>query len=162
MTHFHVAEINIGRTIAPLDSPQLAEFVNALAEINALADGSPGFVWRLQSEEGNATSIHIYDDPQIIVNLSVWESIADLKAYAYTSRHVQFVRRRSEWFETMQQPYLALWWVPAGMHPTALEAKARLDYLAAHGETAYAFTFRQLFEPTVEGELLTSSKLPQP
>lgn len=148
MTQYHLAEINIGRTLAPLDSPVMAEFVEALAEINALADGSPGFVWRLQSDDGNATAIRVYEDPLTIVNLSVWESVAALRAYAYQSRHVNFVRRRSEWFESLpQNSYMALWWVPVGTLPTALEAKERLDHLTANGETPYAFSFKQMFEP---------------
>jgi hypothetical protein len=156
MTNYHIAEINIGRTVDALESKVMAEFVGALAEINAVADASPGFVWRLQSEDGNATAIRVYEDPRIIVNVSVWESVAALRAYAYTGRHVNYVRRRSEWFEAMQQPYMALWWVSAGTQPTALEAKARLDHLEAHGETPFAFSFRKLFEPTAEGELLSS------
>jgi hypothetical protein len=150
MTQYQIAEINIGRTLAPLDSSVMAEFVNALAEINALADGSPGFVWRLQSEEGNATAIRVYEDPLTIVNLSVWDSIESLRAYAYQSRHVNFVRRRSEWFESLpQNSYMALWWVPAGTQPTAQEAKERLDYLTANGETPYAFSFKKIFEPEI-------------
>jgi len=156
MSLYQIAEINIGRTVAPLDSPAMAEFVEALAHINALADASPGFVWRLQSEEGDATSIRVYDDPLIIVNLSVWDSIESLRAYAYKSRHVQFVRRRLEWFQMMDEAYMALWWIPAGQYPTALEAKQRLDHLRNQGPTPYAFSFQKLFEPTIIGELLTS------
>ena len=119
----------------------------ALDEINALADSAPGFVWRLKGDDNNATSIQPYADLSLIVNLSVWETIESLKEYAYKGRHVEFVRRRHEWFETPKQPYLALWWIPAGHIPTILQAKARLTYLQEYGPTPYAFNFQNVFDP---------------
>lgn len=142
---FHVAELNIGRTVAPLDEPAMADFVANLDPVNALGEASPGFVWRLQDEFGAATSIRAYADPLMIVNLTVWETIEALRAFAYRSDHVEFLRRRREWFVPLDGPSLVLWWVPAGHRPTVAEAKARLAYLAAHGPTPAAFTLKTPF-----------------
>lgn len=144
---YHLAQVNIGRIIAPLDDPLLAGFVARLDEINALADRSPGFVWRLQTEAGNATDLRPYEDERILVNMSVWESFEHLKDYVYRSAHAQVMRQRRQWFEKFEGLYLALWWVKAGHLPTVPEAKQRLEYLAEHGESAYAFTFSQPFPP---------------
>jgi hypothetical protein len=147
MPKFHLAQLNIGRMLGPTDSPVMAEFMNALDRINALAEASPGFVWRLKDETGNATSIRVYADERLAVNLSVWESVEALREYAYKSEHVAFVRRRHEWFETLTTPYMVMWWIPAGTLPTPQEAKARLEHLTEHGETPHAFSFKKLFEP---------------
>ena len=141
---YHLAQVNVARLKAPIDSPLLNDFVAKLGEINALADGSPGFVWRLQSEQGNATAIQAYDDPMIIVNMSVWESPERLRDFVYRSNHVEVMRQRRKWFEKMDV-YLVLWWVPAGHVPTLAEAKARLAHLEKHGESAHAFTFRCVY-----------------
>ncbi len=146
-TKYHLAQVNIGRMLAPLDDPLVAEFVARLDEINALADGSPGFVWRLQTEQGNATSLRPYDDERILVNMSVWESLEYLKAYVYKSAHVEVMRQRRQWFEKFEGMYLALWWVKAGHIPTVAEAKRRLEYLSEYGESAHVFTFKQPFPP---------------
>jgi hypothetical protein len=143
MAH-HLAQINIATLKEPIDSPLLADFVAKLDEVNKLADGAPGFVWRLQSEQGNATAIQAYDDPMTIVNLSVWESPKLLRDFVYGSGHLEVMRQRRKWFQKMEV-YLALWWVPAGHIPTVVEAKARLAYLAQQGESAQAFTMRQIF-----------------
>ena len=129
-----------------MDTPLLAEFVSNLDPINALADGSPGFVWRLQTEDGDATSIRAFDDDLMIINMSVWESIDQLAQFVYRSGHVAVMRRRREWFERMRM-YLALWWVPLGHAPTIGEAQDRLAHLEAHGPSPYAFTFKQRFAP---------------
>src|SRR5947209_1188985 len=126
----------------------MAGFVARLAGINALADRSPGFVWRLQTEEGDATYLRPYDDDRILFNLSAWESIEQLKSYVYRSAHSEVMRERRQWFEKFDEMYIALWWVKAGHIPTVAEAKQRLAYLQQHGETAFAFTFKQLFPPT--------------
>ena len=153
MTHssrpgaFHVAEFNIGRTVAPLDDPALADFVDNLQLINALGDASPGFVWRLQDQFGAATTIRAFDDPLMIVNLTVWETIESLRAFAYRTTHVEYLRRRREWFEPLAGPSLVLWWVPAGHRPTIDEARERLDRLAADGPTPAAFTLKTTFPP---------------
>jgi len=147
MPAFHVAQVNIGRIVGPIDSPVMAEFVARLDEINALAERSPGFVWRLKTEDGDATAIRPYDDDMIIVNMSVWESAAALHDYVYRSEHVEVMRRRREWFSRMTDAFMALWWVPAGHLPTVAEAVARLERLRTDGPTPHAFTFRQQFPP---------------
>ena len=147
MSAFHLAQVNVGRMRGPIDSPVMAEFVAQLDEINALAERSPGFVWRLKTEDGDATAIRPYDDDMIIVNMSVWDSAAALHDYVYRSAHVEVMRRRREWFSRMTDAFMALWWVPAGHFPTVADAVARLDRLRADGPTPHAFTFRQQFPP---------------
>jgi hypothetical protein len=147
MSGFHLAQINVARMKAPLDSPAMAGFVGRLAEINALADGSPGFVWRLQTEEGDATYIRPYEDDRIIVNLSVWESVESLKHYVYRTAHAELLRDRKSWFEHFGEAYLAMWWVPAGHRPGVDEAKQRLAHLAEHGPSQFAFTFKSVQPP---------------
>jgi hypothetical protein len=141
---YHLAQFNIGRMLAPVESPIMADFVNNLEYINTIADQTPGFVWRLKSDNGNATSIKIYEDDLIIINMSVWESIETLHQYVYASEHVNFFRRRKAWFERMKV-YMTLWWIPAGHIPTPQEAQERLAYMEAHGVTPYAFTFKERF-----------------
>jgi heme-degrading monooxygenase HmoA len=153
---YQLAEVNIARLAAPLESQQLAEFVARLDEINSLADESPGFIWRLQSDEGNATYFKPYDDDLILFNLSVWESPEDLKKYVYGSAHAEVFKRRREWFEKFNGMFFAMWWVRSGEIPTIQEAKQRLEYLEKNGPTEFAFTFKQIFEPTGrEFEILT-------
>jgi hypothetical protein len=142
---YHLAQVNVGRLVAPIDSPELADFVANLEPINALGDASPGFVWRLQTDAGDATAVPVLDDAEMIVNLTVWESVEALADFAYRSDHKDFLRRRREWFVPMDEAYLALWWVPAGHTPTVPEAEERLLHLRAHGPTAYVFTFRDRF-----------------
>ena len=144
---FHIAQINIGRAVGDVDGPLLAEFMALLDPVNELADSSAGFVWRMQDEEGNNTSLRPYEDERIIINMSVWESIEALRAFVYSGMHVSVMRRRREWFEKFESTYLGLWWVPAGTIPTVEDAKLRLASLDEHGPTPYAFTFRQTFEP---------------
>lgn len=140
-----IAQLNIGRLVAPTDSPVVAEFMEALDEVNALADASPGFVWRFQTEDGNATAERPFDDDSILVNFSTWNSIDELADYVYRSAHAVYLRRRREWFERMHETYHVLWWVPVGHRPTVTEAIDRLDHLRAHGPTPHAFTFRTRF-----------------
>ncbi|HKE54929.1 MAG TPA: DUF3291 domain-containing protein [Actinomycetota bacterium] len=150
---WQVAQVNIARFKAPIDSPLIAGFVERLDPINALADDAPGFVWRLQTEEGNATSIHAFEDDLILVNMSVWESVEDLNAFVYRSPHFEVFRRRREWTEHMDRAYLALWWIHAGTIPTVEEGKRRLDLLIEHGPTSDAFTFKRTFPaPASEAE----------
>jgi hypothetical protein len=144
---FHIAQVNIARMLAPLDSPVMATFVARLVEINALADQSPGFVWRLQTEEGDATYLRPYDDDRILFNLSVWESVEELKDYVYKSAHSELLRQKRDWFEKFDRMHMAMWWVKAGHIPTIGEAKQRFKYLQERGETEHAFTFKQLFPP---------------
>ena len=152
MPTFHLAHLNIGRIRAPMDSPELAEFAAALDPINALADAAPGFVWRLQSESGNATDIKVYDDDLLLVNMSVWESVDALYEYVYRTDHRAYLARRREWFEKMDELFTVMWWVPAGHIPTVEEAKAKLELLRDQGPTDQAFTFRTRFPaPQAEG-----------
>jgi hypothetical protein len=144
-TQFEIAQVNIGKIRAPLDDPMLSGFVARLEDINALADSSPGFVWRLQTDAGNATSFRPYDDDRILVNMSVWATPEDLRDFVYRSAHSEVMRQRKSWFERFDGMYYALWWVPVGHLPTIDEAKDRLDYLRGHGESAHAFTFAKLY-----------------
>jgi hypothetical protein len=144
---FQIAQINIGRARGPVDGPMLADFMALLDPINELADAAPGFVWRLQDDAGNNTSLRPYDDDRIIVNMSVWESIDALWDFVYASAHLAVMRRRREWFERFESTYLGLWWIPAGTIPTVDDAKLRLASLDEHGPTPYAFTFKKRFAP---------------
>jgi hypothetical protein len=150
---FHLAQLNIARLIAPLDDPRIQGFVSQLEPINALADRDPGFVWRLQSESGNATDIAYGDDPFVIVNMSVWESIEALREFAYKSQHVQVFRDRAKWFEKAVKPAYCLWWVPVGHRPTLAEARERLEHYQRHGATPYSFWFSQQFPEPVANEV---------
>jgi hypothetical protein len=148
MSGFELAQLNIARARAPLDEPAMDGFVSRLAEINALGEASPGFVWRLtDASGGDATGIRAYDDPLIIVNLTVWAGIDELFAFAYRTRHVELFRARHDWFVPLGSPSLVLWWVPAGHRPTIAEARERLDHLAEHGSTAHAFSLKSRFDP---------------
>lgn len=147
MSNYHLAQLNIGRILAPMDSPTMAEFAGRLDEINAMADGAPGFVWRLHDAAGNATALRPFEDDWLLVNMSVWESVAQLKTFTYQTAHAEVMRKRRQWFEPHTEMYFVLWWVPAGHIPTVQEAIERLHYMQANGETAHAFTFKKTFEP---------------
>lgn len=142
---YELAQLNVGIIKGPMDSPVMAEFAANLDRINALADRSPGFIWRLQTEEGNATAIRPFPDENLLMNMSVWRDLQSLSEYVYRSAHAEIMRRRREWFERMSEAYLVLWWVPAGHRPGIEEAIARLEGLRAHGPTPEAFTFRRAF-----------------
>jgi hypothetical protein len=147
---YELAQVNIARMRAPLDAPLMADFVALLDEVNALADASPGFVWRFQGEQGNATYLRPYDDDRILFNMSVWKSVEALKKYVYGGGHAGALKRRSEWFQRFERPATALWWVPSGNRPSVAQAVARLDYLQTHGVTPFAFTFQQPLSPQPE------------
>ena len=144
MNGHHLAQINVARLKAPIDAPETADFKNNLDRINAIAEASPGFVWRLTGEGDDATDLVAFADPMIITNMSVWESPAALGAFVYRSGHVQIMRRRAEWFHEMEV-FMALWWVPIGHTPTLAEAVAKLTLIEREGPTAQAFTFREPF-----------------
>jgi hypothetical protein len=150
----HLAQLNIGRLRAPVDSPEIAEFVAGLDAINALAEASTGFVWRLQTDDGNATAVRAYDDELVIVNLSVWTSVQALAEFVFRSGHVEFLRRRREWFERGDAATTVLWWVPAGELPAIDRAVERLEHLRTHGPTPHAFTFRHPYAPDGEGTIV--------
>lgn len=147
----HIAQVNIARARGPLDSESMQTFVARLDEINALADGAPGFVWRLKSEQGPSSYLRPYDDERILFNLSVWSSIEALKDYVYRTAHAEVLRQRRDWFEQFDGAYLAMWWVPDGHIPSIDEAKERLAHLETHGPSPYAFTFRTIHSPGADG-----------
>ena len=141
----HLAQLNIGRIRYEVNDPRMAGFVDNLAFVNALAERSEGFVWRYQDESGNATSTRPYDgDPMMAVNMSVWENVESLEKYVWQTVHKRFYAKRHEWFETMAERYLVMWWVPAGHRPTIQEAIERLEHLKANGASDYAFAWESL------------------
>ena len=153
----HLAQFNIARLAAPLDSPQLADFVNNLDPVNALAEASPGFVWRLVGEGNNATDLRPFPDPDMLVNVSVWESIETFGAFVYKGDHPKFVRRRREWFHKMDTPPVGLWWVPEGHKPTLGETRSRVDHITRYGASPYCFGYRdKLPTLTIERTELSS------
>lgn len=147
MTRFHLAQANIGRLRAPIEDPIMEGFRSQLDPINALADRSRGFVWRLQTEDGNALAIRPFADERMAINMSVWESLEALQQFVYRSAHVAPLRDRKQWFEPIEGPILVLWWIPAGHVPTVDEALERLQQLKEHGPSPAAFTFRTPFPP---------------
>jgi hypothetical protein len=146
MSSHHLAQLNIARMKYSLDSPDMLEFVDNLERINSLADKAPGFVWRLQTEGGDATGIDYFGD-ETIVNMSVWRDLRTLHAYVYRSEHAKIMSKRKRWFDRMQQAYTVLWWVPAGHLPELDEANERLSLLRRSGPSPDAFTFKQAFDP---------------
>ena len=146
MTAHHIAQLNIGHAIAPMDDPLMADFVAWLDEINGLGERSPGFVWRLKGEGGTSVELQVDDDdPLYVVNLTVWRSMEDLHAFTYRSEHKAVFKRRFDWFERRGTPNVCLWWVPIGTIPTLEDAERRLGLLTDHGPTSEAFTFKQPF-----------------
>lgn len=147
MAGYQIAQVNIGRIRAELDDPIMAGFVNRLDEINALADSSPGFVWRLKTEANNATYFRPFNDERTLLNMSVWETVEHLRQFVFQTAHVELLRGRHAWFEKFAGVYAALWWVPVGHIPGIDEAKRRLAHLDKHGPTEFAFTFQAVFTP---------------
>ena len=147
-----LAQVNVARLREPLDSLLLADFVAALDPVNATADAAPGFIWRLQTEDGNATSVRAFGwdtagSAGVLVNMSVWESVEALAGYVYSGAHRQVLRRRRRWFEQMTEAHMALWWIPRGHLPATGEAEDRVLHLRESGPTPYAFTLREHFPP---------------
>ncbi|MFV2031722.1 MAG: DUF3291 domain-containing protein [Gammaproteobacteria bacterium] len=144
MAEFELAQLNIAQMVAPLESPKMIDFVDNLDRINGLAEQSPGYVWRLQTEEGNATALRPFGD-NMLVNLSVWKDVEALQNFVYKSTHIEIMRRRKEWFEKIREAFTVIWWIPRGHIPTIEEAKERLEYLRIHGHTPRAFTFSRAY-----------------
>ena len=142
----HLAQFNVARLRAPMDDPLIDDFRTSLDRINVLAESSPGFVWRLQDDSGNATGIKPFGDELEIVNLSVWQTIEALADFTYRSGHVELLRRRRDFFEPPNQPILCLWWIREGSTPSVEDAITRLELLRANGPTPAAFTFRRRFD----------------
>lgn len=150
VVRFHLAQANVAQARAPITDPIMKGFVSQLDHVNALADEAPGFVWRLQTEDGNATAIRAFGDPTIMINMSVWESIEQLHDFVYRPEHRGPMGDRRKWFLKMERPHTVLWWIPAGELPTVADAEARLDLLRDFGPTPDAFTFARRFGPTGE------------
>jgi len=144
MSNYQLAQLNVALMREPLESPAMADFVANLDRINVLAESSPGFVWRLQTEEGNATALRPLGE-ETLVNISVWSDVESLNRFVYKSAHVEIMRRRKEWFEATRGAYVVLWWIPSGHRPSVSEAIAKLELLRANGPTNEAFTFRHAF-----------------
>lgn len=155
MTRSQLVQLNIAKMQYPLDRPEMADFVNSLERINTLADQSPGFVWRLQTEDGDATSID-YFGKDTIVNMSIWKDIESLHHYVYRTDHAAVMSRRKQWFDRLKEAYTVLWWIPSGQVPGLDEASERLTMLRCNGPTADAFTFKHSYTP--EGEQVSNSK----
>jgi len=147
MPGYNLAQYNIAWIVAPLDSPEMADFTDNIAEINQLAEQAPGFVWRHQTDDGDSTAIRIRDDDRIIINCSVWQDADALHHFAFRTNHADYYRRRREWFTHEDDPFAVLWWVPEGHEPTVDEAEAKLADLKANGPGPGAFTFKQRFPP---------------
>ncbi len=143
---YHLAELNIAEAKAPLDSPLLQGFVERIDEINALAESHEGFIWRLKDDSGNAMSIRPFDNPDMLINVSVWDSVESLKVFTYQTMHKELIRDRKKWFHHLKKAYYVLWWIPQGHTPTLEEAKIRLEHLQQHGATETAFDFKTVFE----------------
>jgi hypothetical protein len=142
-----MAQVNIARMVAPLESETMSSFVARLDEINELADQSEGFIWRFQTEEGSSAYLRPFADDLILFNLSVWETVEALKNYVYRSQHAEMIKQRRSWFEKFDGYFMALWWIKTGEIPTVEQAKERLEHLQKHGETPFAFTFKKIFPP---------------
>jgi len=147
---YQLAQVNVARLLAPIESPELTEFVANLDPVNATADAAPGFVWRLQTEEGNATSIAAFewdtaDSVGVIVNLTVWRDVESLETFVYSPAHRAVLKRRREWFVPMREAYLACWWIPEGMLPTTDDAELKIKLLRTHGPSPDVFTLRDRF-----------------
>ncbi|WP_045409685.1 DUF3291 domain-containing protein [Vibrio jasicida] len=140
-----LAQLNIALAKYPLDAPEIKDFVENLDSVNGIAEQSDGFVWRLKDEYGDATNIKLFDDPNMIVNMSVWDNVDALKNFMFRTHHRDFMRRKNEWFHRLVEDTYVLWWIEDNHIPTAEEALARLQYLRENGDTPYAFTFKANF-----------------
>ena len=141
----HLAQLNIGRIRYEVNDPRMADFMNNLQRVNALAERSPGFVWRYQDDSGNATNSRPFgDDPRMAINMSVWESVEALEKFVWQTVHTRFYARKHEWFEKLDGAYFVLWWVPAGHRPSVQEAIDRLEHLKAHGPSEHAFGWQDV------------------
>jgi len=149
---YQLAQLNVARFIKPAEHPDNADFINSLDRVNAAAEAQPGFVWRLVDEDSNALDVRAFDDPNMIVNISVWDDVESLAAFVYRNEdHLAILRRRREWFENTEF-HLVLWWVEAGHVPGEAEARDRLALLKANGPGPDAFTFRQPYAPPGGGD----------
>jgi hypothetical protein len=141
ITTFHLAQVNVAQAKAEMESELMQGFVSRLDEINALAESAEGFIWRLKEDSGSATAIRVFDDPLLLINMSVWANLEALKHYVYKSLHVELIKDREVWFNKMGESHQALWWIPAGHIPCTEEARKKLEYIRKNGPSADAFTF---------------------
>lgn len=148
MADHHIAQLNISRLLASLDTPEMKEFVDFLEPVNKFAEESPGFVWRMKGENGEASSLLAspFDDPMIVTNLTVWADIPSLQAFVYKSVHRYFLQNRRQWFARVATNQFVMWWVSPGVIPTLTDAKDRLQRLEAEGPSPEAFTLQQAFD----------------
>lgn len=146
MAQYHLVQLNVARALAPMESATMRGFVERLAEINTLAEQSDGFIWRLKDDAGDATSIRAFDDPDMLINMSVWRDLQSLRAFVYRSSHLELVRKRAQWFESPAEVYQALWWSPAGELPTLPQARKKLNLIQGRGPTEQAFDFAHPYE----------------
>ena len=144
MLHYQLAQLNIAKMKYAIESSEMKDFVNNLENINALADSSPGFIWRLQTEDGDATGIDFFDS-DVLVNMSIWCDVESLRDYVYKSAHAKIMSRRKEWFQRVEEAYTVLWWMPEGEIPSLDEAKSKLELLKTQGPTVQAFSIKQAF-----------------
>jgi len=144
---YHLATSNVARMLGPIEDDVMAGFVARLDPLNAVADDSAGFVWRYQTDEGNATEVRVFDDELILFNMSVWESVESLQDFVYQSNHLEAVQKRADWFERPTRPPLVLWWIDSGHIPTVEEAKERFEILWRDGPCLAAFSFKEQFPP---------------
>ena len=149
----HLAQVNVAKGRGFITSPVMASFVAATGAVNRIADAAPGFVWRMKGEDENELAMQVFGDPLLVINMSVWESVEALRAYTYTTEHVEIMRRRREWFTRSEGPHLAMWWIAEGTTPTPQEGRDRLNLLRTHGSTEHAFTFSQVFGPPASLDL---------
>lgn len=144
MSNLYLAEVNVAKRLAPMDDPIMKDFVNNLDRINNIAENSEGFIWRLKDEDKDE-AVYVFQDDTLIINMSVWTDIESLYNYTYKSGHIEVFKRKKEWFSKMKMIHMAFWYIPLGYKPTFQDAKKRLDYLNIHGETPYAFSFKEKF-----------------
>ncbi len=161
MSLWHIAQMNVGTLLHPTDDPRIAEFMGALDQVNAMADAAPGFVWRLQSDQGNATDIKVSDDPLFIVNMSVWRSVEALFEFVYRTSHRDVMAKRRNWFTRPADAYQVLWWVAAGTIPTVEQGLQRLRWLDRNGASPHAFDFRNKY-PSPDAVAPPEDMQPQP
>ena len=140
----HLAQLNIGKPLGPLDGPAMGDFKAGLDLVNGIAERSPGFIWRLKDEANNATSFRAFDDPELLINLSVWRNAESLEQFVWQTVHKRFYARKGEWFEKIATPHFAMWWIPEGHRPGLAEARERIEYLWAHGPGERAFGWEGL------------------
>ena len=156
---YHLVQVNIAKMNAEIEDPIMSGFVQRLDEINALAENSKGFVWRFQTEEGDATYLRPFEDKRILFNMSVWEEVEDLMNYVYASKHLELLKSKNDWFTKLGEAHLALWWIEKGRIPTVEEALGKLDYIKHNGPSAEVFTFANRYPKPIPA-LKGASPLP--